>query len=401
MASARLAFPAVLTAAALAGGALTALSAPAAAEPATAPCSPHKDTGTASWTGHAELGDELERLERRSKGALEVEVAGRSGRGREIWTARVGEGPRTVMVASEIHGNEKTGTEAVLSLLRSLSGPSKQARELREQVTVVAVPKMNPDGSELDRRGNDRSWSDVVDDFPQLEGAPPSWNHYTGELQGDDYSQRPGFDVNRDFNPDLDYVPDPADLPGDSASPGWFVQPESQAVRDAYVALAEEKGGVDAYIDLHHQGSCYQDENGEFWVDLSLSGNFLPEQGSPEWERKYSEYDDVYDNEFSRQLNLAAYDELQSYGESNFGDVTLYPQEQDLPGTALASFALNGSGTVLFEVRGQTQSWGSKQRGRLVTTVERGLTAVVEGVADGSARNLDPERYDDIPATAR
>ncbi|WP_017557865.1 M14 family zinc carboxypeptidase [Nocardiopsis baichengensis] len=401
MASARLAFPAVLAAAALAGGALTALSAPAAAEPAAAPCSPHKDTGTASWTDHAELGDELQRLERRSKGALEVEVAGRSGQGREIWTARVGEGPRTVMVASEIHGNEKTGTEAVLRLLRSLSGPSKQARELREQVTVVAVPKMNPDGSELDRRGNDRSWSDVVDDFPQLEGAPPSWNHYTGELQGDDYAQRPGFDVNRDFNPDLDYVPDPADLPGDSASPGWFVQPESQAVRDAYVALAEEKGGVDAYIDLHHQGPCYQDENGEFWVDLSLSGNFLPEQGSPEWERKYSEYDDVYDNEFSRQLNLAAYDELQSYGESNFGDVTLYPQEQDLPGTALASFALNGSGTVLFEVRGQTQSWGSKQRGRLVTTVERGLTAVVEGVADGSARNLDPERYDDIPATAR
>lgn len=266
---------------------------------------------------------------------------------------------------------------------------------------MVAVPKMNPDGSELDRRGNDRSWSDVVADFPQLEGAPPSWNHYTGELQGDDYSQRPGFDVNRDFNPDLDYVPDAADLPGDSASPGWFVQPESQAVRDAYAALAEEKGGVDAYIDLHHQGPCYQDENGEFQVDLSLSGNLLPEQGSPEWERKYSEYDDVYDNDFSRRLNLAAYDALQSYGASNFGNVTLYPQEQDLPGTALASFAPNGSGTVLFEVRGQTQSWGSKQRGRLVTTVERGLTAVVEGVADGSARNPDPERYDAIPATAR
>ena len=401
MAFRRRTLPAVLAAAALACGTLTALSAPAAAEPAGAQCRPHKDNGTSSWTDHAELGAELARLERRSGGALEVEVAGHSNRGREIWTARVGEGPRTVMVASEIHGNEKTGTEAVLKLLSTMSGPSKQARELREQVTVVAVPKMNPDGSELDRRGNDRSWAEVEADFPQLQGAPPSWNHYTGELQGDDYSQRPGFDVNRDFNPDLDYVPDPADLPGDSASPGWYIQPESQAVRDAYKALAAEKGGVDAYIDLHHQGPCYVDENGEFQVDLSLSGNFLPEQGGPVWEDKYSEYDGVYRPDLSRQLTLAAYDELQSYGESNFGNVTLYPQDLDLPGTALGSFALNGSGSVLFEVRGQTQSWGAKQRGRLITTVERGLTAIVGGVADGSAEQLDPARYDDIPRTAR
>ena len=71
-----------------------------------------------------------------------------------------------------------------------------------------------------------------------------------------------------------------------------------------------------------------------------------------------------------------------------------------MPGTALGSYALNGSGTVLFEVRGQTQSLGQKEKGQLVKSVERGLTAIVEGVADDSVYSLDPEDYEDIPLTS-
>lgn len=82
-------------------------------------------------------------------------------------------------------------------------------------------------------------------------------------------------------------------------------------------------------------------------------------------------------------------------------NITLYPQDIDLPGTALGSFALNGSGAVLFEVRGQTQSWGARMKGQLVKTVERGLEGILEGLATGSAYELDPERYHDIPETER
>lgn len=64
------------------------------------------------------------------------------------------------------------------------------------------------------------------------------------------------------------------------------------------------------------------------------------------------------------------------------------PQDIDLPGTALGSFALNGSGTVLIEVRGQTQSWGAKMRGQLVETVERGL----DGIEDDYVRAV-MDRY--------
>ena len=379
------------------GTSMIALASPASAQPGEANCSTNTgDTGGRSWTDHAELDRELHALERRRGDVLEVESIGTSHQGRDIWSARVGTGPQTLLVTSEIHGNEKTGTEALLQLLDTMSAPTPAAERLREEVTVVAVPKMNPDASELDRRGNDRSWDDVVADFPQLEGAEPAWNYYDSPRQGDDYGARPGFDVNRDFNPNLSYTPDPADLPGSSDRPGWFLHPESQVIRDLYVDLTEERGEVDVYIDLHHQGPCYQDDENGDWVNLSISADFVPDPNTPEGE-KYAEYADRYDFDLSRQVNLAVYDELDSYGNSGFDNITLYQQNLDLPGTALGSFALNGSGTMLFEVRGQTQSWGARQRGRLITTVERGLEAVVEGLADGTLDDTDPERYHSIP----
>ena len=55
--------------------------------------------------------------------------------------------------------------------------------------------------------------------------------------------------------------------------------------------------------------------------------------------------------------------------------------------------------TVLFEVRGQTQSWGAKKKGQLVKAVETGLMGIVTSVANDSVTELDPTRYDDIPPT--
>jgi len=399
-----LASAAVLAVTVASGALVATTSGPAAAEPANAHCGTSTgDTGTQSWTDHAELGERLSRLERQHPDAIAVEQAGTSNRGRAIWTARVGTGPEVVLVTSEIHGNEKTGTEALLSLLSTLSADTPYARSLRKQITLVAIPKMNPDAAELDRRGNDRTWQEIVADFPQLAGAKPGWNYYDRTMQGDDYATRPGSDVNRDYNPDLGYVPRPQDFPGSSAQPGWYVQPESQTVRDVYTGLQREKGAVDVYVDLHHQGPCYVDEAGDDRVTMSLSGQFVPDPGTPEGSEyaEYAEYADSYRYDFSRRLNVAAYDALRSYGESPFGNITLYPQGLDLPGTALGSFALNGSGTVLFEVRGQTQSWGAKQRGQLNATVARGLTGILESVADGSVQDIDPERYEEIPTTDR
>lgn len=384
-----------LTAVALVAATLTAAppAQAATAPPANAHCGTSTgDTGANAWTDHAELRTALQTLEAQRSDVLDVTQIGTSNRGREIWAARTGTGPKVVLITSEIHGNEKTGTDAVLALLRSMTAPTPAAQRLRSQVTLVAVPKMNPDAAELDRRGNDRTWAEVVTDFPQLGSAQPAWNYYTQPRSGDDYASRPGFDVNRDYHPDLDYVPRAQDFPGSSAGPGWYIHPESQAVRDLYKSLKAEFGTVDTYIDLHHQGPCDLDEDGEKQVTMSLSGKFIDIDNHQEYNRGYR-------LDYSKQLTLAAYDALQSRGESPFGSLTLYPQDIDLPGTGLGSFALNGSGTVLFEVRGQTQTWGAKKRGQLVQTVVNGLDGIVGALASGAVTQIDPARYDDIPET--
>ncbi|SIT74814.1 M14 family zinc carboxypeptidase [Edaphobacillus lindanitolerans] len=359
----------------------------------------HHEFPISGFTDYAEMTKKLRQIASSSKGLVALDVVGQSNKGRDIYTVRVGSGDKVILIQSEIHGNEKTGTEAILNILKTVSGNSPYARALREEVTFVFMPMMNPDASEGDKRRNTMTWAEVVEDFPQLSGARPSWNYMDRGIQQQyDYGKNPGFDVNRDFNPDLNYVPRPQDFPGNSASPGWFITPEAQTSRDVYKSLTEEFGKVEVFIDLHHQGLYYVEGTSD-QVTLSLSGNFVPHPSTPEG-AKYAQYADKYNYDFSRQLNVAAYDALQSVGNSVFNNITLYSQGLDLPGTALGSYALNGSGTVLFEVTGQTQSFGQKKKGQLVKAVERGLTGIIDAVADGSVHQLDPEAYEDIPLTA-
>lgn len=395
-------------------GALAALglSVPAHAEEPTAaatgttpaalagqPCSDQsRDLPIHQFTDYAEMRQELARLERTSSGRVRVDVVGRSNRGREIVTARVGTGPKVFLVTSEIHGNEKTGTDALLRVLNTLgTSNSRQARMLREAVTFVAVPKINPDGAELDRRGNDRTFAEVVRDFPQLAGRPPAWNFITGRQQGDDYRTRPGFDLNRDFNPELDYVPQPQDFPGSPDRPGWFINPESQALRDVYLGLRAERGKVpDVYVDLHHQGACVREDAQGRLLDVGVDYPPLPDVFF-EPGQKYARYADVYTKDLSRQLAISAF-----FGMTRNGFIPArYPHAptRDLPGQARCSFALNGTGTVLFEVRGQTQTLGQQHRERFTRAVVAGLTAMLTDVSTGAVTHIDPESFDTLPGT--
>jgi predicted deacylase len=351
------------------------------------------------FISHAELSKKLQQIDRSSQGQVNVEVAGYSNLGREIYTATVGSGDKVILVQSEIHGNEKTGTAALLNLLQQLGSNSPEAKKIRDEVTIVAMPMVNPDATELNRRGNDMSWSEVVNDFPQLASASPSWNYYTYTNQYWDYASNPGFDVNRDFNPDLNYVPQPEDFPSNSSNPGWYITPEAQTVRDVYKGLMSEFGKVDVFVDLHHQGEYFV-EGTDDKVTLSISGDFVPDPDSEEG-AKYREYADTYDGDFSKQLNVSVYNALQERGDSPFDNITLYPQGLDLPGTALGSFALNGSGAVLFEVTGQTQSYGQKEKGRLIKAVEIGLYGIIDGVTSEDVYEINPDKYDEIPLTER
>jgi hypothetical protein len=480
------------------------------------------ETGGGPLSGfmsHAQVGEALAQVQRISQGRVSVSVAGHTNQGREIWAARVGHGDRVLLVQSAIHGNEQHGTRGLINLVATIGGSSARAAQIREEVTLVAIPNLNADGAAIPRRQNVMPWTDVMALHPLLADMPRAW-YYSNGAQG--------FDVNRDFNPDLDYEPTSADLPGSSTGKGFYITPEARTMRELYRGLENEFGRVDVFVDLHGQAACYghglpaevtidapssaagtyeaagaqfgpepspeglagqivpvsdgsaaptlgcgtlvgfpagaialvdrgtcpfvqkvrnaqaagatavivvnnvagdpgdltgtdatitipavqvsqadgatikaglpatgsvsHDPESDFYTPLSLSGRFITDPTAHgDWPN--------YDDDASRRATLAIYDTLQGRGGSPYGKVTLYPQppSTNIPGTALGSFGLRGSATVLFETSGQTQQVGLKRIGMLSKQVEVGLNGLVDALTDGTIDEIDPDRYSDIP----
>lgn len=67
-----------------------------------------------------ELGELLTRLERESDGAVSVEVLGESNEGRELHSARAGEGDVDVLAIAEQHGHEPFQAEGYVVALEYL-----------------------------------------------------------------------------------------------------------------------------------------------------------------------------------------------------------------------------------------------------------------------------------------
>ncbi|WP_052436533.1 M14 family zinc carboxypeptidase [Georgenia sp. SUBG003] len=378
--------------------------APAAAEPhrnagdpASGTCRTQDDPQASGWSSYEEVAAELARLEATSDGRVEVDVIGQSAEGRDIHAARVGTGDRVLIVQSAVHGNERTGTEALLGLLNDLAtGNDPDTLRALEGLTLVALPIANPDGLELNRRTSVLSWEDVVEQYPQLEGAPTAWYHRASNLGID----LPGFDLNRDFNPDLDYVPSPEDLPGVGTDAGFFLAPESRAVRDLYLDLRDEFGTVDAFVDLHHMGPCNALTGGpQDGRQISVALDYPP-LGVDDGAAYLAEWP-LLDQDASRRHALAVAQGIQeAYGEqSPLAAVGryLHPDEREFAGQGRSAFALNGTATVLFEVRGQSHSFGQKMGGMLTQSVQTGLESLVDSMATGAVDTLDGDDFFDMP----
>lgn len=60
----------------------------------------------------------------------------------------------------------------------------------------------------------------------------------------------------------------------------------------------------------------------------------------------------------------------------------------------------DGTGTVLFEVRGQTQTLGDRHHAHFTRAVVAGLMRMLTDVGTGAVDRLDPESFDTLPGTA-
>ncbi|MFF2450031.1 M14 family zinc carboxypeptidase [Neobacillus sp. NPDC058068] len=334
------------------------------------------------WMSNEELAQRLSAIEQASNGKVEVTVMGHSSQGNDIYAARVGTGKQVLIINGNIHGNEKSGPEAVVSLLETLAGDSSFAKGVRDKLTIVAIPRFNPDGAALTQRQNVFPWQEVVAAYPQLEGAAPAW-YYNSRARG--------FDVNRDFSADLNYVPRAEDFPGNDLEPGFFITSEAQALRDLYLELKAEFGHVEAFVDLHHMGTPVTNKTGE---PATIAIDWPPL--GPADSGKYDDWT-LLDQEKSKRYALAAALGVKELSDKEENGVVQYIhfQERDYPGQARCAFALNGTATVLFEMPGQQPQVGYDQE--LIDRVENGLWGIINRMVDGSIDNLNGDHFLKLP----
>ncbi|MQA27475.1 MAG: peptidase M14 [Micromonosporaceae bacterium] len=232
----------------------------------------------------------LKQIQRQSDGRVSLETIGQSNEGRDLYLAKVGRGPTKVLYITQQHGNEPLGTEAALQLLQRLGNGGAEWGAILDQVTLLVVPKVNPDGSE-------RFWRQNYD--PDCAGAFCTPGR--------------GFDVNRWHDPAVDPAANPV--------------PEAAAVQRAFARHSPQ------LVDYHHQGS-YRSADG----DMITTSIFWPSvSGVPEPALT-----------LSRQSCVVISDTLTHYG---FAEVSQYPGT--LPrGIARNAYGLRDAGSVLVELRG-------------------------------------------------
>jgi hypothetical protein len=106
---------------------------------------------------HGVLVDELEHLVVRGKGILRMEELGSSLEGRSINLIRIGKGRKQVLLWSQMHGDETTATLALCDILNFFVETADErswVSSMLEEISMAAIPMLNPDGAEQTKRQN-------------------------------------------------------------------------------------------------------------------------------------------------------------------------------------------------------------------------------------------------------
>lgn len=105
---------------------------------------------------HAEIEQLI--LHHQQKGVLKVEQIGQSVLQKNIYELTFGQGPKQVMLWSQMHGNEPTATMALFDIFNFLAGNGDGMDSVRqllqEKTTLHFIPMLNPDGADRYVRRN-------------------------------------------------------------------------------------------------------------------------------------------------------------------------------------------------------------------------------------------------------
>jgi hypothetical protein len=308
---------------------------------------PGQDINLSAIMTFDEVEAALLKMEKRSKGLLQVDIVGYTQEDRPLYIAKIGWGPVRMWIQGRIHGNEPYGNDVCLELIKSLLSKD---RKILEELTLWIIPSYNPDGSERFWRGN---------------ATPTRWDDQGNPIAG--------VDLNRNW-----WRTDGND----------YSELESQAF---YWAWADFKPHY--AIDIHHQGTYFvEDEEGEDTNEMTTFSI-----GIPVWPDDLEPW--VWDD--SRRMAVAGYDAVKDLG---FCNPTRYPLINIY--TAVISSMMLGnpgpdghdaeweSAAMFFENRGGI---GNKSRGYIIKQSVLAVHAIVDAIAYGELMFVDPDRWEEIP----
>lgn len=344
-----------------------ALTVTATADPQSTPNGPWNGENPSSLSAihsYEELWSTLESIQSRAQGAFDLSAAPlTSNTGREIPVVTIGHGPTPVMYIANQHGDEFVVSEAMISIIRSISGNNPTAQAIRDALTVTIVPRVNVDGFDApvtDEDGDTTPWRQNYD--PTCATACAF------------YADGRGYDINRYHS----YSDNAFDHPYMTGDDNLNPVPESIAMR-----LLWEERRPELVVDFHHQGS-YVDEDGRL-----ITGSTMWPNATEEAERLGIA--DQFAETITRSQRAVSVilTSLEQYGYAN---ITRYPSTTT-PGIARNAYGLLGSASVLFEMRGDIDA---KSNGYIAKTAEVAGMELLEAVADGSWESASLEPVENI-----
>ena len=100
-----------------------------------------------------DLGKFLSKLNNSSK--IFYKIIGKSEENRNIYQIKIGNGTRKILIWTQMHGNESTGTKSVIDLINFINTSDNEIiNQILSNCTIKIIPILNPDGAEYYTRLN-------------------------------------------------------------------------------------------------------------------------------------------------------------------------------------------------------------------------------------------------------
>ena len=85
---------------------------------------------------------------------VSIEILGTSVLNKPIYGLTIGNGPKKILMWSQMHGNESTTTKALFDLLNTFINSKTETSHILEACTLCIIPILNPDGAKAYTRIN-------------------------------------------------------------------------------------------------------------------------------------------------------------------------------------------------------------------------------------------------------